>query len=667
MPPFELVSEFKPTGDQPKAIEQLVEGIMKGHTDQTLLGGTGTGKTFSIANIITSTQKPTLILAHNKTLAAQLYAEFKEFFPKNAVEYFVSYYDYYQPEAYVPRFDLHIEKQTDINETIERLRLSSTASLMTRRDVIIVASVSCIYGIGDPEAWRKTRVELNVGTANLRRDIILRKLVQIQYTRNDMVLERGNFRVRGDTLEIYPAYLETAYRLAMFGDDIERISEFDPLTGEILGTYNQVTILPAKQFVTDEEKTRQALWDIEYELEEQIKYFKSQDKLVEAQRIEQRTRYDLEMLREVGFTTGIENYSRHFDQRPVGSPPHTLLDYFPNDFLLVVDESHMTLPQVRGMYNGDRQRKQTLVDYGFRLPSALDNRPLNFDEFRDRVHQTIYTTATPAVYERERSQQIVQQVIRPTGILDPVCFVRPSAGQIDDLLQEVALRVKNRQRAIVTTLTQRMAEELSGYFNEMGIKAHHLHAEIDTIERIDILRDLRLGVYDVVVGINLLREGIDLPEVSLVAILDADKEGFLRSESALIQIIGRAARHIEGKVILYADNMTDSMTRALAETNRRRAIQEAYNIEHNIKPTSIIKEIKDLTARLKGEQGAKPEELVEEMSAAELHKMIKEMEKEMKKAAQSLEFEKAAALRDQLFELRGLLAEKDTNSEYFFS
>jgi excinuclease ABC subunit B len=667
MPLIELVSEFKPTGDQPQAIEKLVDGVLKGYTDQTLLGGTGTGKTFSIANIITSTQKPTLILAHNKTLAAQLYAEFKEFFPKNAVEYFVSYYDYYQPEAYVPRYDLHIEKQTDINATIERLRLSATASLMTRRDVIIVASVSCIYGIGDPEAWRKTMVELTVGQANLRRDIILRKLVQIQYSRNDMVLERGNFRVRGDTLEIYPAYLETAYRIAMFGDDIERITEFDPLTGEILGTYNQVTILPAKQFVTDEEHTRQAVRAIEEELEAQIAYFKSQDKLVEAQRIEQRTRYDIEMLREVGYTTGIENYSRHIDQRPPGSPPHTLLDYMPDDYLLVVDESHMTIPQVRGMYNGDRQRKQTLVDYGFRLPSALDNRPLNFDEFRDRIRQVIYTSATPGPYERQISKQIVQQVIRPTGILDPVCHVRPTAGQIDDLLQEIARRVKNRQRAIVTTLTQRMAEELAGYLNEMGIKAHYLHAEIDTIERIDILRDLRLGVYDVVVGINLLREGIDLPEVSLVAILDADKEGFLRSESALIQIIGRAARHIEGTVILYADTITDSMRRALDETNRRRKIQEEYNTAHNIKPTSIVKEIKDLTARIKGEQGESPEVDVTEMNAAEIHKMIKELEKEMKRAAQSLEFEKAAALRDQLFELRGMLAEKDIDSEYFFN
>lgn len=667
MPPIELVSEFKPTGDQPQAIEKLVDGILRGYTDQTLLGGTGTGKTFSIANIIQATQKPTLILAHNKTLAAQLYAEFKEFFPKNAVEYFVSYYDYYQPEAYVPRYDLHIEKQTDINATIERLRLSATASLMTRRDVIIVASVSCIYGIGDPEVWRKTMVELRVGQANWRRDIILRKLVQIQYSRNDMVLERGNFRVRGDTLEIYPAYLETAYRIAMFGDDIERITEFDPLTGEILGTYNQVTILPAKQFVTDEERTRQAVRAIEEELEAQIAYFKSQDKLVEAQRIEQRTRYDIEMLREVGYTTGIENYSRHIDQRPPGSPPHTLLDYMPNDYLLVVDESHMTIPQVRGMYNGDRQRKQTLVDYGFRLPSALDNRPLNFDEFRDRIRQAIYTSATPGPYERQISKQIVQQVIRPTGILDPVCHVRPTAGQIDDLLQEIAQRVRNRQRAIVTTLTQRMAEELAGYLNEMGIKAHYLHAEIDTIERIDILRDLRLGVYDVVVGINLLREGIDLPEVSLVAILDADKEGFLRSESALIQIIGRAARHIEGTVILYADTMTDSMRRALDETNRRRKIQEEYNTTHNIKPTSIVKEIKDLTARIKGEQGESPEVDVTEMSAAEIHKMIKELEKEMKRAAQSLEFEKAAALRDQLFELRGMLAEKDTDSQYFFN
>jgi excinuclease ABC subunit B len=667
MPPFQLVSEFQPTGDQPRAIEELVEGICKGHHHQTLLGATGTGKTFTVAHVVQELQRPTLVLAHNKTLAAQLYAEFKDFFPRNAVEYFVSYYDYYQPEAYVPRYDLHIEKQTDINEHIDRLRLAATAALMSRRDVLIVASVSCIYGIGDPQAWAKSQVELRVGEITLRRELILRKLVQIQYTRNDMDFHRGTFRVRGDTLEIFPAYAETAYRVAMFGDEIERITEFDPLTGEVLGDFPEVVIFPAKQFVSDEEKTRQALHDIEKELEEQIAYFRREDKLVEAQRIEQRTRYDIEMMREVGYTSGIENYSRHLDQRPPGSPPHTLIDYFPDDYLLVIDESHMTIPQVRGMYNGDRSRKEVLVEYGFRLPSAMDNRPLTFDEFQERMGQTMYTTATPGPYERQISQAVVQQIIRPTGVLDPVTSVRPVEGQIDDLLQEVAQRVKNGQRALITTLTQRMSEELAGYLNEMGIKAHYLHAEIETLERVEILRDLRLGVYDVVVGINLLREGIDLPEVSLVAILDADKEGFLRSESALIQIIGRAARHIEGQVILYANTMTDSMRRAIEETERRRAIQQAHNEEHGIVPASIIKQVRDLTDRVRAMvaddslPAADGEALdLSQVSMSELHKMIKELEKEMKAAATALEFEKAAALRDQIFELRGALAEKDT-------
>ncbi|MFW5691517.1 MAG: excinuclease ABC subunit UvrB [Chloroflexota bacterium] len=665
MPPFELVSEFRPTGDQPKAIEQLVEGVLQGHRDQTLLGATGTGKTFTIAHAVQHLQRPTLVLAHNKTLAAQLYAEFKEFFPRNAVEYFVSYYDYYQPEAYVPRYDLHIDKQTQINEHIDRLRLAASASLMSRRDVLIVASVSCIYGIGDPAAWAKSSVDLKVGSVELRRDIILRKLVQIQYSRNDMDLHRGTFRVRGDTLEIFPGYAETAYRVAMFGDEIERITEFDTLTGEVLGEFDEITIFPAKQFISDDEKLRAALTDIERELEEQIAYFKREDKLVEAQRIEQRTRYDLEMIREIGYCSGIENYSRHLDQRAAGSPPHTLLDYFPDDYLLVIDESHMTIPQVRGMFNGDRARKQTLVDYGFRLPSALDNRPLTFEEFRDRASQSVYTTATPGPFEIEVSQQVIQQIIRPTGVLDPICDVRPVEGQIDDLLQEVAARVKNGQRAIITTLTQRMAEELAGYLNEMGIKAHYLHAEIDTLERVEILRDLRLGVYDVVVGINLLREGIDLPEVSLVAILDADKEGFLRSESALIQIIGRAARHIEGRVILYANKVTPAMKAALGETERRRSIQHQYNIEHGIQPASIVKQVRDLTDRVRkmvGEEAARPvAEAVNvgAMAPSDLHKMIKALEKEMKKAAQSLEFEKAAALRDQIFDLRGMLAEKE--------
>ncbi len=665
MPPFKVVSPFEPTGDQPKAIEQLVDGITQEQKYQTLLGATGTGKTFSIAHVIERVQKPTLVLAHNKTLAAQLYSEFKDFFPNNAVEYFVSYYDYYQPEAYVPRFDLHIDKQTQINEHIDRLRLAASAALLSRRDVLIVASVSCIYGIGDPQAWGKSMVELSVGQVELRRDMILRKLVQIQYSRNDMDLRRGTFRVRGDTLEIFPAYAETAYRIAMFGDEIERITEFDTITGEILNEHNEITIFPAKQFVADEDKTKQALTDIEKELEEQIKFFKKEQKLVEAQRIEQRTRYDIEMIREVGYASGIENYSRHLDQRAPGSPPHTLLDYFPDDYLLVVDESHMTLPQVRGMYKGDRSRKGTLVEFGFRLPSALDNRPLTFEEFSERANQVVYTTATPGPFEHDISESIVQQIIRPTGILDPVCDVRPIEGQIDDLLQEVAQRVKNRQRAIITTLTQRMAEELAGYLNETGIKAQYLHAEIDTIERIEILRDLRLGVYDVVVGINLLREGIDLPEVSLVAILDADKEGFLRSESALIQIIGRAARHIEGKVILYANKITPSMKRALEETERRRKIQQDYNEKHNIVPASIIKEIRDLTDRVR--QMVTEEDSDEDMTegldlavlpTADLSRMIQELEKEMKKAAQALEFEKAAALRDQVFDLRGALAEK---------
>jgi excinuclease ABC subunit B len=661
---FNLVSEFQPMGDQPQAIAELTEGYLKGYTDQTLLGATGTGKTFAIASVVQNIQKPTLVLAHNKTLAAQLYSEFKRFFPHNAVEYFVSYYDYYQPEAYVPRHDLHIDKQTQINEHIDRLRLAASASLMSRQDVLIVASVSCIYGIGDPQAWSKASIELKVGGLSLRRDMILRKLVQIQYSRNDIDFRRGTFRVRGDTLEIFPGYAETAYRIAMFGDEIERITEFDTLTGEVLGEFPEITIFPTKQFISDDDKLRKAVTDIENELDEQIKFFKDNDRLLEAQRIEQRTRYDIEMIREVGYCSGIENYSRHLDQRPAGSPPHTLLDYFPDDYLLVVDESHMTLPQVRGMYNGDRARKQTLVEYGFRLPSALDNRPLQFDEFRERINQTIYTTATPSEFELKTSQQVTQQIIRPTGILDPVCHVRPVEGQIDDLLQEVAKRVKNKQRAIVTTLTQRMSEELAGYFNETGIKAQYLHAEIDTIERVEILRDLRLGVYDVLVGINLLREGIDLPEVSLVAILDADKEGFLRSESALIQIIGRAARHVEGTVLLYANKITPAMEAALRETERRRAIQQAYNEKHSIEPTTIIKEIHDLTERVKSmvQEDAESDTVktadIQSMPAVTLHNMIKALEEEMKKAAKNLEFEKAAALRDQVFELRGTLAEK---------
>lgn len=664
MPKFELVSDFKPTGDQPQAIEKLVEGINNQLTRQTLLGATGTGKTFTIAHVIEQTQRPTLILAHNKTLAAQLYAEFKEFFPRNAVEYYVSYYDYYQPESYVPRYDLFIEKQTDINEQIERLRIAAKAALLSRRDTIIVASVSCIYGTGDPETWGAATAKITVGE-EIRRETLLRKLIQIQYTRGDMDLAPGTFRARGDVLEIYPPYENSAFRVTLFGDEVERILEFDPLTGELLSQQETIVIFPAAQFMADQDKLQKALHDIERELEEQVSYFKRAGKLVEAQRLEQRTHYDLEMLREMGFTSGIENYSRHLDQRPAGSPPWTLVDYFPKDYLLVIDESHMTIPQLRGMYNGDRSRKEVLVEYGFRLPSAMDNRPLRFDEFEARMGQTIFTSATPGPYEQQVSQAVVQQIIRPTGILDPQISVRPTKGQIDDLLQEIAARVQRGQRALITTLTQRMAEELAGYINEIGIRAHYLHAEIDTLERVEILRDLRLGVYDAVVGINLLREGIDLPEVSLVAILDADKEGFLRSESALIQTIGRAARHVEGQVILYADSVTPSMERAIAETERRRAIQQAYNEAHGITPTSIVKQVRDLTDRVKGlvteeqKQAAEGDITLAMLPKDELHRMIKELESEMKLAAKALEFEKAALLRDQVLELKRVMADRE--------
>lgn len=674
MPPFEIVSEFQPTGDQPKAITGLVEGLDKGLHHQTLLGATGTGKTFTIAQVIQKVQKPTLVMAHNKTLAAQLYSEFKELFPRNAVEYFVSYYDYYQPEAYVPKHDLYIEKQTEINDHIERLRLSASAALNYRRDVIVVASVSCIYGIGDPSAWKKSIVELKVGDT-IRRDTILRKLVTIQYSRNDMDLRRGTFRARGDTLEIVPAYAETAYRITLFGDEIERIVEFDPLTGEILAEHPMAVIYPAREYVTDDAKTRQALTDIQKELDEQLAFLRSQEKLVEAQRLEQRVNYDIEMIREVGFTSGIENYSRHLDQRAPGSPPFTLIDYFPDDYLMVIDESHMTIPQVRGMYNGDRARKVTLVDFGFRLPSAFDNRPLKFEEFEKRMGQTIYTSATPGPYEREISEAVVQQIIRPTGILDPEVEVRPVEGQIDDLLQEVTQRVKKGQRALITTLTQRMSEDLSQYLIEMGVRAHYLHAEIETIERVEILRDLRMGIYDVIVGINLLREGIDLPEVSLVAILDADKEGFLRSEQALIQNIGRAARHVEGKVIMYANKMTPSMERAISETNRRRAVQEAHNTAHGIEPRSIVKQVRDLTDRVrtmvhedqKVEAGIADGVALADLPKDEVHRLIKELEQEMKTAAQQLEFEKAAVLRDQIMELRGSLVDREGQESLLFN
>ena len=659
MPEFELDAPYVPTGDQPTAIDGLLDGLYQGFRHQTLLGATGTGKTFAMANIVEATQRPTLVMAHNKTLAAQLYAEFRRLFPNNAIEYFVSYYDYYQPEAYLPRHDLYIEKSTDVNEQIERLRLSATASLFSRRDVLIVASVSCIYGLGDPTNWRKMSVELKVGD-EIRRERILRDLVRIQYTRNDMELRRGTFRARGDTLEIVPGYSESAYRIYLWGDEIERIVEFHPLTMEVFHVHELVTVFPAREYITDDEHIQDAIHDIETELEDQIKYFRSEDKLIEAQRIEQRTRYDIEMLREVGFTTGIENYSRHFDRRPPGSAPFTLIDYLSEDHLLIIDESHMTVPQIRGMYNGDRQRKQVLVDYGFRLPSALDNRPLQFEEFEKRVGQSIYTSATPGPYEKAQAQRVVEQIIRPTGIVDPQIDVRPIEGQIDHLLQEIALRVKRGQRVLVTTLTQRMSEELAGYLSEHGIKGQYLHAEVDTLERVEILRDLRMGVYDVVVGINLLREGLDLPEVSLVAILDADKAGFLRSEQALIQTIGRAARHLEGTVIMYADVMTPAMEGAISETDRRRAKQEAHNIEHGIKPQQIVKEIQDITDRLRSIDGAEQEEKAPfgglmGLPADELQDMIDELEDEMNKAAQALEFEKAAALRDQIFDLRGTL------------
>lgn len=668
MPHFQLQSDFQPMGDQPEAITQLVTGIETGQRCQTLLGATGTGKTFTIANLIQQTQRPTLVIAHNKTLAAQLYSEFRDFFPHNAVSYFVSYYDYYQPEAYVPRHDLYIEKETQINDEIDRLRLLATANLMSRRDAIIVASVSCIYGIGNPEAWGKVTVKLQRGMT-YRRDIVLRHLVDIQYDRNDLDLRRGTFRVRGDTLQIFPAYAETAYMVEFWGDEIERIAEFDALTGEVLLEHTGVEIFPARQFITDEDKLGQAINNIETELSERIAYFKERKMLLEAQRIEQRTMYDLEMLKEVGYTSGVENYSRHLDGRIAGDPPWTLLDYFPGDYLLVIDESHMTVPQIRGMYAGDRSRKQTLVDYGFRLPSAMDNRPLNFDEFEQRINQVIFTSATPSAYEMEKSTQVVRQVIRPTGVLDPEVEVRPVRGQVDDLLGEIKKRTAVGQRVLVTTLTKRMAEDLSDYLLEMGIKVHYLHSEIHTIERTEILRDLRMGVFDVVVGINLLREGLDLPEVSLVAILDADKEGFLRSGTALIQTIGRAARHIEGKVIMYADKMTPSMQTALNETNLRRAKQMAYNQEHGIEPRSIMKAVHDLTTEIAAQHAEAGLLAVADKKGTytttadlpkdELHKMVKELEKQMKQAAQSLEFEKAAVLRDQIMELRQIMVLKE--------
>ena len=648
---FQLVSEFQPTGDQPEAIAALVEGLHRGHKHQTLLGATGTGKTYVMAKVIEAVQRPTLVISHNKTLAAQLYAEFRQFFPHNAVEYFVSYYDYYQPEAYLPQYDLYIEKDADINEEIDRLRLAAMSAVFSRRDVIIVASVSCIYAIGDPQEWGRVTMRL-ARSERHRRETVLRHLVSIYYERNDMELARGRFRVRGDTLEVMPAHSETAYRISFWGDEIERIAEINPLTGELLMDLDEVHIFPAKAFITPDEKREKALADIETELEERLKELRAQGKLLEAQRLEQRTRYDIEMIREVGYCAGIENYSRHLQQRPPGSPPWTLMDYFPADYLLIVDESHMTIPQIRGMYNGDRSRKETLVEYGFRLPSALDNRPLTFEEFEARVNQVIYTSATPGPYELEKSQQVVQQIIRPTGIVDPEIIVRPAKGQVDDLIGRIRERVERGERVLVTTLTKRMAEDLSDYLRELGIKVHYLHSEVQTIERVEILRDLRMGVYDVVVGINLLREGLDLPEVSLVAILDADKEGYLRSEWALIQTMGRAARHVNGKVIMYADTITESMRKAIEETERRRKAQLEYNARHGIRPESIRKAVRDLTDRVRQVAEEKPTWRTGPLPKDELARLIKDLERQMKEAARNLEFEKAALLRDQIFELR---------------
>ena len=657
---FKLQAPFQPMGDQPQAIKKLIQGIQNGEQHQVLLGATGTGKTYTIANVIEQMQLPALVMAHNKTLAAQLYAEFKSFFPENAVEYFVSYYDYYQPEAYVPHHDLFIEKETDINEEIDRLRLAATTALMSRKDVIIVASVSCIYGLGNPEAYGKVAIDLKVGLV-YRRNALLRQLIEGQYSRNDIDLKPGSFRVRGDTLEIAPAYDDQfIYRISFFGDEVERITKVNRVTAELLEEINEVNIFPAKHFITEEEKLRQAVLDIGDELTEQVKYFNKHGKLLEAQRIEQRTKYDLEMLREIGYTSGIENYSRHLDQRPPDSPPWTMMDYLPQEYLLILDESHMTVPQIRGMFNGDRSRKATLVEYGFRLPSALDNRPLQFEEFEKKMGHTIYTSATPGPYELGKVKKVVDQVIRPTGLIDPEVEVRPIDGQVDDLMGEIYQRTERGERVLVTTLTKRMAEDLSSYLEESGVKVHYLHSEIDTLERVGILRDLRLGVYDVIVGINLLREGLDLPEVSLVAILDADKAGFLRSDTALIQTIGRAARHDRGKVIMYANSITPAMQTALEETDRRRQKQVEYNLEHGIQPESIKKSISDITERVKmgaiAESGGEYKAGAEAIPVPELKKIIKELEIQMLAAAENLEFETAAGLRDQIFDLRELLA-----------
>ncbi|MAT08037.1 MAG: excinuclease ABC subunit B [Chloroflexi bacterium] len=655
---FSVVSDFKATGDQPEAIQKLSEGIGQGVKHQTLLGVTGSGKTFTIANMVAEIQRPTLVIAHNKTLAAQLATEFKEFLPDNAVEYFVSYYDYYQPEAYIPRTDTYIEKDADVNEQLDKLRHSATRALLTRKDVLIVASVSCIFGLGSPEEYESFVAYVRKGENNSRKKLI-RKLVDMQYERNDFDLSRGRFRVRGDTLELMPAYEEAVgVRIEFWGDQVDRIVSLEPLTGEILSELEDIEIYPAKHFVTSEVKLQNAIGDIQEELSFVLKHLRQQGKLVEAQRLESRTLYDIEMLRETGYCAGVENYARHLSGRAAGSIPYTLIDYFPDDFVIVVDESHMTLPQIRAMYGGDRSRKEVLVEHGFRLPSALDNRPLSFQEFEEHVNQIVYVSATPGPYEMEHSKNIVEQVIRPTGLIDPIIEVKPTAGQIDDLLEKIRERVSQEQRCLITTLTKRMAEELSDYLREVGIKTHHMHSEIDTLERSEILRDLRLGIYDVVVGINLLREGIDLPEVSLVAILDADKEGYLRSQTALIQTVGRAARHVDGYVVMYADRITKSMQKAIEETDRRRVIQKSHNLEYGITPQGIRKTIHDITERVK-ETVNKDEFIKSEgnLPKDELVKLISDLQSQMKVAAKKLEFEKAALLRDQIVDLRKVLTD----------
>ena len=656
--PFKIHSKFQPTGDQPQAIEKIADGFQNGLKFQTLVGVTGSGKTFTMANVIEKIQKPTLVIAHNKTLAAQLYNELKEFFPENAVEYFVSYYDYYQPEAYVPSTDTYIEKDSAVNEEIDKLRHSATAALVERQDVIVVASVSCIYGLGDPEEYYGMMLSLRPGMEK-DRDEVLHSLIEMQYDRNDMNFERGTFRVRGDVVEIFPvASSKYAVRVEFFGDEIDRITEIDVVTGEIIGTRNHISIYPASHYVTSPEKMQMAIARIEVELEERLAELRREDKLLEAQRLAQRTNYDIEMLKEMGFCTGIENYSRHLSLREAGSTPFTLIDFFPDDFLIIADESHVSIPQIRAMYEGDRSRKTTLVDFGFRLPSALDNRPLKFAEFESKINQLLFVSATPSVYEKEHSQQTVEQIIRPTGLLDPEISVRPIAGQIDDLLSEVQKTTEKGQKVLVTTLTKKMAERLTDYLREAGVRVRYLHSDIDTLERLEIIRDLRMDVFDVLVGINLLREGLDIPEVSLVAILDADKEGFLRSETSLIQTIGRAARNAEGRVIMYADVMTESMQKAIDETNRRRGIQQAYNEAHGITPQTIVKKVHDviqITKAATEKQKFGLEKDPESMSEKELKKLIQTLDKEMKHAAMELQFERAAELRDKILELKKLM------------